>query len=99
MSQNIPYTFTGTPWKYEGQGGWIFISLPKPMSKEIRNLLQWQEEGWGRLKARARIGNSSWDTAIWFDTKQDTYLLPLKATIRTREKIVPGTAIDVTIWV
>lgn len=34
------------------------------------------------MKATAKKGNTKWQTAIWFDTKQDTYLLPLKAIVR-----------------
>jgi hypothetical protein len=55
------------------------------MAAEIREALKWQEEGWGRLKVRARIGSTDWDTAIWFDTRLTTYLLPVKADIRRRK--------------
>ncbi len=65
----------------------FFISLPRKISNEIRKNLQWMEEGWGRLNAAAKIGNSEWETAIWFDTKQNTYLLPVKAEIRKKEKL------------
>ncbi|MDD4087237.1 MAG: DUF1905 domain-containing protein, partial [Bacteroidales bacterium] len=44
------------------------------------------EEGWGRLKATAEIGKSVWKTAIWFDTKHQTYILPLKAEIRKKRR-------------
>jgi hypothetical protein len=47
------------------QAGWHFVSLPIEISTEIRENLKWQEEGWGRLKATAKIGNSEWETAIW----------------------------------
>ncbi|MDZ7604065.1 MAG: DUF1905 domain-containing protein [Cyclobacteriaceae bacterium] len=75
----IRYTFIGQPWKHKGQSAWYFISLPTELGKEIRDNLKWQEEGWGRLKAIAQIGNSQWKTSIWFDSKMNTYLLPLKA--------------------
>ncbi len=52
-----------------------------------RENLKFLEEGWGRLKMTAKIGNTQWETAIWFDTKLNTYLLPLKAEIRKRKKI------------
>ncbi len=51
------------------------------------------EEGWGRLKTTVTIGQSKWETAIWFDTKAQAYLLPLKSTIRKKEKIEEGTRI------
>jgi hypothetical protein len=74
-----------------------FVSLPKEVSIEIRNNFKCLEEGWGRMKVTAKVGNSEWQTAIWFDTKQDTYLLPLKATIRKKENIVLDKDIDITI--
>jgi len=98
MAGKIQYRFSAEVWQHTGTGGWHFISLPKAMSQEIRNLLGQEEEGWGRLKANASVGNSSWETAIWFDTKKSTYLLPLKADIRKKEKISTGTTIDVILW-
>lgn len=47
----------------------------------------------------AKIGNTQWETAIWFDTKLDTYLLPLKAEIRKKEKITTDKEIEIMIWI
>ncbi|MCL6267182.1 DUF1905 domain-containing protein [Flagellimonas myxillae] len=98
MDGKITYTFTSTMWK-EAAGSWYFISLPKDISQEIRGNLQWQEEGWGRMKATAQIGTVKWDTAIWFDTKGGTYYLPVKAAIRKKAKLTTDTNLDVTLWV
>ena len=43
--------------------------------------------------------NTQWETAIWFDTKLDTYLLPLKAEIRKKEKITTDKEIEIMIWI
>jgi len=99
ISGKIRYTFTETPWKYTVQSGWYFVSMPRELAREIRGNLKWQEEGWGRLKATAKVGNSEWKTAIWFDTKLDTYLLPLKAEIRKKEFIEIDKIIEVDIWI
>lgn len=96
MQANIDYTFSAELWK-DSPGGWVFVSLPKDISKEIRDNLQWQEEGWGRMKARASIDTLQWDTAIWFDTKANTYLLPVKATIRKKGGLQVGESITVRI--
>lgn len=69
-------------------GGWTIVSLPKKLSIEIRDNFKYLEEGWGRMKVTANIGNSEWRTSIWFDTKQGIYMLPIKAEIRKKEKIV-----------
>jgi hypothetical protein len=80
-------------------GRLIFFSVENKISHEIRENLQWQEEGWGRLKTTAKIGNSTWKTSIWFDTKKNTYFLPLKAEIRKKEKIEAGMSCFATIWI
>ncbi len=95
----IRYSFTVQPWKYEGQAGWYFVSLPKDLANEIRENLKKFEEGWGRLKVTAKIGNTEWKTSIWFDTKMGTYLLPLKAEVRKKEFIQLGISIEVVIWI
>jgi hypothetical protein len=61
--------------------------------------LRRQEEGWGRMKATAEIGKSQWETAIWFDKKHKTYLLPLKAEIRKKEGLDKDKLIKTIIWV
>jgi len=99
MNGKIKYEFSAKVWKLSAPGGWHFVSLPTDIATEIRENLKWQEEGWGRLKAIANIGNSQWETAIWFDTKKMTYLLPLKAEIRKREKLEAGSEIKIFIWI
>ncbi len=91
--------FSAKMWKHGAEGGWHFVSLPKEISSEIREHLKWQEEGWGRMKTIAQIGQVKWDTAIWFDTKHDTYILPVKADVRRKEKLAIDQSIDVTLWI
>ena len=99
----IKYEFIAKPFLYQANDscgcGWHFVSFPKDLAKEIRANHKWQEEGWGRMKATVKIGGSEWKTSIWFDTKQDTYLLPVKAEIRKKEEIEIDQNIDVAIWV
>ncbi|WP_299626650.1 DUF1905 domain-containing protein [uncultured Tenacibaculum sp.] len=99
MQAKIEYQFSGKVWRDSPNGGWYFVSLPKMMSKEIRNSLQWQEEGWGRMKAIAKINEVEWNTSIWFDKKNETYLLPLKADIRKKAQLTLDLKIDVSIKV
>ena len=99
MEGKIKYKFRTRMWKHHSPGGWHFVSLPKKMSKEIRENLQWQEEGWGRMKASARIGELIWETAIWFDTKLDAYILPIKAEIRRKSNLPIDQPIKMNIWI
>ena len=99
MSIKIKYEFKAIMWQHASPGGWYFISLPAEMAKEIRENLKWQEEGWGRLKATAKIGHSEWETAIWFDTKLGTYLLPVKAEIRKKENIQVNKEVKIFLYI
>lgn len=99
MHRKITYSFSGATWQHASPGGWHFVSLPEDLAQEIRDALKSEEEGWGRLKVIAKIGRSEWKTAIWFDTKMKTYLLPLKAEIRKKEKISIGESINVEVLI
>ena len=95
----IKYEFVTKMWQHTGQGSWHFVSLPHDLGKEIRDNFKLEEEGWGRLKAIAKIGNSLWETAIWSDSKHKTYLLPIKADIRRKEKLGADINIKTIVWI
>ena len=99
---SIRYEFSAKVYHYSTSAdmiGWTIVSLPKEISIEIRDNFKQLEQGWGRMKITVKIGNSEWQTAIWFDTKQDTYLLPFKAAIRKKEHIVLDKDVKIIIWV
>lgn len=99
MKGKIKYEYVTNMWQHQSPGGWYFVSLTKNLSKEIRENLKWQEEGWGRMKAAAQIGDLTWETAIWFDTKMDTYILPIKAEIRKKTNLEVNKDFIMNIWV
>lgn len=103
MQKNgIKFEFQAKVYQYPSSveaGNWTIVSLPKELSAEIRDNFKWLEQGWGRMKVTARIGRTQWQTAIWFDTKLDTHLLPLKAQIREKENIVLDQNVKIEIWV
>jgi hypothetical protein len=93
----IHYPFSSKLWKTAEAGGWYFVTLPSELSKEIRESFKTEEEGWGRLKASAKVGNTEWKTAVWFDTKKNSYLLPLKSDIRKKAKLTEGEDVHVVL--
>lgn len=99
MTGKIKYEFSTHIWQYSSPSGWHFVSLPTDISKEIRAHLGVLQQPWGRIKASAKIGNSEWETAIWFDTKHKTYLLPIKSEIRRKEHLLSDQKIKTTIWI
>ncbi|MBK9256878.1 MAG: DUF1905 domain-containing protein [Saprospiraceae bacterium] len=97
--KGVKYEFSVLPWQFSGKGAWIFVTLPAVLSKEIRDNFRSEEEGWGRLKATAQIGQSEWNTAIWYDSKSEAYLLALKAEIRKKENIEVDKTVQVILWI
>ena len=99
----VKYEYTAVFRKHseEEACGWNFLFMPNELAKEIRENFKWREEGWGRMKVTVKIGKSEWKASIWFDTKHDTYLLPVKAEIRKKEKIemIVGNEVNVAVWI
>mgnify|MGYP000132621712 CR=1 FL=1 len=99
MQAKIKYHFTAKLYRDSSENGWYFVSLPKQDSIEIRTHLQFQEEGWGRMKATAIIQNLEGNTAIWFDTKSKHNVLPIKSAIRKKLALHEDDELNVTVLV
>ena len=99
MSIPISYHFSAKLWLYPGKAGWWFVSLPTWLSEEIRSTMQHLEGGWGRLHVSAQVGDTTWRTAIWYDTKRVTYLLPIKAHVRKQQGLEIGQCVHVMFWI
>lgn len=83
--------FEGELWLHQGQGGWTFITLPQDCADQIRFYTGSRTgRAWGMIKVSARIGSSSWETAIWPDKASGSFLLPVKAAVRKREGVAAG---------
>ena len=91
----------GKVWRYEGEGAWHFVYVPKDLSRRIkdsaRNLpaqASKKKVGFHFVKVKATIGKTSWNTSL-FPTKDGPYLLAIKADVRHKEGIAEGDAIHV----
>lgn len=95
---DLSFNFTGKCWLWQGKGTWYFITLPQDKSEEIKFFSDnnsAKKRGWGAVKVIASIGSTDWETSIFPYKKEQAYILPLKAEIRKKEKIIQNT--DVTV--
>ena len=94
------YTFTAKVWLYSGHAAWHFITIPK---EEARVIKEAQSErprrGWGAIRVKATIGKTAWETSIFPDKKSGSYLVPLKAEMRRREKISVNDTVRITLHI
>lgn len=82
------YAFDASVWLYPGKSGWYFISVPKDISADIHEKFADRKRGWGSIPINVKIGNSSWKTSIFPDSKSACFLLPIKSEIRKAERIL-----------
>lgn len=86
----MEYEFEAELWLYAGQGAWVFVTLPKPMGQEIKELFGNDRSGFGSIKVTAETAGVSWKTSIFPDSKSQSYVLPIKAEIRKKAQIETG---------
>jgi hypothetical protein len=83
-------------WDARRTETWTFVSLPGDQSDEIRDLAGGPRRGFGSVRVRATIGNSTWRTSIFPDS-QAGYVLPVKRSVRTAEALDVGDVATVTV--
>ncbi|MCI0679840.1 DUF1905 domain-containing protein [bacterium] len=81
------YTMRAKVWLYPGDTPWHFMTLPKKDSEAIKKAFGSLARGFGSLPVMATISKTSWKTSIFPDKMSGSYILPLKAKIRTSENI------------
>lgn len=91
------YSFSGELWLWDGKGAWHFVTLPKDISKEIKENFGSAQPGFGSIRVEATIKDISWKTSIFPDNKSKAYLLPVKAEIRKKANILEGDKIEVSL--
>jgi hypothetical protein len=99
------FSFEAKVWLYPGmQTAWHFVSVPKPLSEEIKERStirgvgqSTKRRGWGSVPVQVTIGKSTWKTAVFPDKRSGSYLLPLKAKIRSAEDVFNGDTVFVLI--
>ena len=91
------YEVQAKVWLYPGKAAWHFISIPEKVSQEIDFYFEHVKKGWGSLPVIAVTGETEWKTSIFPDKKTQTYLLPLKSSVRDKESIKADDTISVLI--
>lgn len=87
-------TIQGKLWKWEGPSAWYFLPTTKAQGATLRKEQMGKRRlGFGSIKVRVTIGETSFDTSI-FPTKDGPYLLPVKASVRKKEGLVDKSSVS-----
>ena len=84
-------------WLYPGAAAWYFVSVPKSKSATLKKAFLGLTAGFGSLPVTATIGQTTWKTSIFPESKSGCYMLPLKASVRKKENIAPKKIVSVTL--
>jgi hypothetical protein len=84
-------------WDARRNDSWTFVSLPAEASEEIRDVAAGGRRGFGSLRVRATVGDSTWTTSIFPDSARNAYVLPIKRDIRKAQALDAGDVATVTV--
>ena len=81
----------GTLWRYPSEkAAWHFLTLDRAARKRADEIASARaRKGWGQIAVVAKTGGTSWETSI-FPDKEMGWLLPVKASVRRKERIEEG---------
>ncbi|MGE3962314.1 MAG: DUF1905 domain-containing protein [Dehalococcoidia bacterium] len=91
----MDFDFTATVWLWDGPAAWHFITVPPGESEAIRSVGDRMARGFGSVRVCASIGTTRWETSVFPQKSDGTYVLPLKKQVRTAEGITIGDEVDV----
>lgn len=89
--------FSGEVWYWRGPAPWHFVSVPAEHVPDLAETAARVSYGWGCVPATARIGGTTFTTALI--PKDGTYLVPLKVAVRRAESVEVGDTVSVTVTV
>jgi len=85
--------FAGEIIHWRGPSPFHFVAVPEEESAAIEAVSSMVTYGWGAIPVRARIGRTEFETSLF--PKGGRYLVPVKAAVRTAERVELGDEIAV----
>lgn len=89
--------FSGAIWFWRGPSPFHFVTVPPEECADIKAVSGLVTYGWGMIPVTARIGNTEWKTSMF--PKENTYILPIKASVRTTENLAIGDLVTIRLIV
>ncbi len=85
-------------WKYPGDSGWHFVTLPHDVADEIADRADRDagpSRGFGAVRVEVTCGSTTWRTSLFPSTSSQSYVLPVKQAVRRAEHLAEGDDITV----
>ena len=81
--------FTAELWRWEAQSSWFFVTVSDDASAAIRERPR-PPRGFGSVRVRVTIGDTTWTTSVFPDSTRGAYVLPVKRSVREAEGLDEG---------
>ena len=93
--------FEAELWNAESMGAWHFVTLPREVSDEIREISDaaGPRRGFGSVRVEVTVGATSWLTSVFPEGDTKCYVLPMKKSVRLAEDIELGDIVEVSVHV
>ena len=89
--------FTTRVWTTGGSGPWHMVTLPERLSDEIDARYAGPKRGFGAVRVKARIGQTSWGTSIFPTRSTGAYIMGIKKAVRDAEGVVEGARVEIAL--
>ncbi|MCH4152118.1 MAG: DUF1905 domain-containing protein [Sphingobium sp.] len=89
---------TGPLIKWSGdKASWFFVVLGGDVVGEIHYAAMGRTGGFGSVKVRATIGDTTWETSLFPYKEVAGFALPVKAAVRKAEGLAVGDEVALTL--
>lgn len=79
---------------------WHMAILPQNIAADIKAFTKHKKRrGFGSLKVEAKIGKTEWNTSIFPSNSHNSYLMPIKKSVRIAENIGGGEPVQINLRV
>ncbi|SBT44384.1 DUF1905 domain-containing protein [Micromonospora narathiwatensis] len=89
--------FSGEMWFWRGPAPWHFVTVPEEQCGDLAAASASVTYGWGMIPVTARIGSTGWRTSLF--PKDGRYVVPVRASVRSAERIEVGDVVTVRLTV
>lgn len=90
------FVFGADLWRYQGEAAWFFVTLPHDVADDIEESAPPPSgRGFGSVRVEVTLGDTTWATSLFPDTKAASYVLPVKRAVRLAEGIDDGDRVRV----
>jgi len=79
------------------KASWYFVELTGNVVGEIHYAAMGRTGGFGSIRVRATIGETTWATSVFPDKRSGGFVLPVKAAVRAAESMKEGDMVNVAL--